>query len=222
MPCVANNKGPTWGLCCLLHSLRVMNCAAMFVSSHCGSELPPRVGCKGLSRALGAHSRAPSRHTWLRLFGLIVLMLMLLNGPCCCLAWGLVAIVTTKRLTEMQLNYAIVPQSRPYGIPRTGHRRRQQAAFCCHLAGRGANGGRKKRALCNALKYALGRAASSRLQAELREHVVNGSLRYTSLVGPFKLAASLVEFLHRLTRFVVQLIHVFGGIFIRSVQKQTG
>lgn len=57
MPCVANNKGPTWGLCCLLHSLRVMNCAAMFVSSHCGSELPPRVGCKGLSRA---HRRSQS------------------------------------------------------------------------------------------------------------------------------------------------------------------
>ena len=37
-----------------------------------------------------------------------VLMLMLLNGPCCSLAWALVAIVTTKSLTAMQLNYAIV------------------------------------------------------------------------------------------------------------------
>ena len=73
-------------------------------------EMPPRVGCKGLLRGrIGANIRA-----------LVVHLIALVRAPECS-GCRLLAIITAERLTEMQMNYAVVLQLRPCGITLTGH-----------------------------------------------------------------------------------------------------
>lgn len=109
MPCVASTKAPHGAFVVCGIVARFLDCTTMVAHvTVAGNAAASRVQ-RFVTGRIGANIRA-----------LVVHLIALVRAPECS-GCRLLVIITAERLTEMQMNYAVVLQLRPCGITLTGH-----------------------------------------------------------------------------------------------------